>query len=70
MGRHERRHRDGLRGPRPQRRQPRRRMALWEWLVLLFLLGFGMVQLFLRLSGRPGSTIPNWVDAPPYFPAR
>jgi hypothetical protein len=70
MGRYERRHPGGLRGARSQQRQPRRRMALWEWLVLLLLLGFMIVQLCLRLSGRPGSTIPNWVDAPPYFPAR
>lgn len=70
MGRRERRHPNGRRGARPPQRQPRRPMARGEWLVLLFLLGFALVQIFLRVTGRPGSTIPDWVDAPPYFPSR
>lgn len=45
----------------------RRKMAAWEWLIVALLLAFASIQLFLRLTGRPGSTVPHWVDAPPYF---
>jgi hypothetical protein len=45
-------------------------MAPWEWIVLTGLLLLVLTQLFARLTGRPGFSVPDWLDVPPYFPGR
>jgi hypothetical protein len=45
-------------------------MAPWEWVVLAGLLLLAGVVLYLRLTGRPVPTVPDWVDQPPYYPTR
>ncbi len=45
-------------------------MAVWEWLVLTVLLLLAGVVVYLQVTGRPTPTVPDWVDAPPFFRAR
>jgi hypothetical protein len=72
MGRKERREERRRKG-RGRHEKPapvRRRMAVWEWVAMVSLLLFVLIQVVLRLTGRPGFSAPHWVDAPPYYPGR
>jgi hypothetical protein len=45
-------------------------MAPWEWLILVALILLVAAQVILALTGRPGISIPGWVDEPKRFPSR